>query len=59
MEEIVFVRTPDCRACMYELRDAPSRKLETIINERRRCRKCNYCERLRKAAESLRKHKRR
>jgi hypothetical protein len=48
MEEIVFVHSVDCRVCVLELRDAPKKKLEKIIEERNRSRKCKDCERLQK-----------
>jgi hypothetical protein len=46
MESIVFVHSVDCRVCVLEIRDAPKKKLERIIEERKRCRKCYQCERL-------------
>ena len=47
MEKIEFTQSIDCRVCVLEKRDAPRRKLERIIQERRKCRKCKGCERLR------------
>jgi hypothetical protein len=55
MEEIIFVRSVDCRACAFEMRDAPKRKLERIIGERKMCRKCQQCERLQEAEQSIKK----
>lgn len=49
MDEIVFIHSVDCRSCVYEMRDAPKRKMERIIQDRKRCQKCKDCERLKEA----------
>lgn len=52
MEEVRFIdRAPDCRACALELRDAPRRKLEQIMQERGKHDKCKGCERLKEEKE--------
>lgn len=46
MEGIIFVHSVDCRFCVSEIRDASKKRLEKIVEERKRCRKCQNCERL-------------
>jgi hypothetical protein len=55
VEDIVFVHSVDCRACAFEIQSAPKRKLEKIIQERKRCRKCQQCVRLAEAIKTANK----
>lgn len=56
MEEIRWTHSIDCRSCALEMRDAPRRKLERIIDERKRTPKCNGCERPAEKVRRLEKH---
>lgn len=47
MESIKWVKSPDCRSCVFELENVPRRKLMIIIESRKHLSKCNRCERLR------------
>ena len=51
MEEIRWIHSIDCRSCALEIRDAPRKKLERIVDERKRTPKCNGCERLAKVVK--------
>lgn len=53
MEKIEFVHSIDCRVCVLEIRDAPKRKLERILQERGKCAKCKGCERLKEIERGL------
>lgn len=46
MEEIRWIHSIDCRSCALEMRDAPRRKMEQIVDERKHTPKCRGCERL-------------
>lgn len=56
MEEIRWTHSIDCRSCVLEMRDAPRKKLERIIDERKHTPKCNGCERLAEKVRRLEKH---
>lgn len=56
MEKIIFVRSADCRVCALEIRDAPRKKLERIIEERKHTTKCRGCERLEQVIEEMSKY---
>ena len=51
--EIVWIKSPDCRACAFDLENSSRRKLERIAQERKRCRKCEGCEMLREVEKGL------
>ena len=53
MEEVKFInRAPDCKSCAAEIESASTKRLESIVEERKKHEKCKMCQRLQKNAHN-------